>query len=93
MKKKNIDLNNPALAFITASDTSEREKDINILEEIKTPPEGFRLNERYVEIKTKRVQLVMQPSLYAKARAAAAAAGMSFNEYCHEALREKLENK
>ena len=52
------------------------------------PPEGYKLNPMYVEVKSKRVQLVLQPSLYAKVKAAADAAGVSFNEFCHSLLEE-----
>ena len=49
-------------------------------------PEGYKLNPMYVETKSKRVQLVLQPSLYNRVKAAADAAGLSFNEYCHRLL-------
>ena len=51
-------------------------------------PEGYKLNPLYVETKSKRVQLVLQPSLYTKVKAAADAEGISFNEYCHRLLEE-----
>ena len=51
-------------------------------------PEGYKLNPMYIETKSKRVQLVLQPSLYARVKAAADAAGISFNEYCHRLLDE-----
>lgn len=51
-------------------------------------PEGYKLNPLYVETKSKRVQLVLQPSLYTKVKAAADAEGISFNEYCHRLLKE-----
>ena len=51
-------------------------------------PEGYKLNPLYVEVKSKRVQLVLQPSVFAKAKAAADAEGISFNEYCHRLLEE-----
>lgn len=52
------------------------------------PPAGYKLNPMYIEVKSKRVQLVLQPSLYAKVKAAADAAGLSFNEFCHSLLEE-----
>lgn len=51
-------------------------------------PEGYKLNPLYVETKSKRVQLVLQPSLYTKVKTAADAEGISFNEYCHRLLEE-----
>ena len=55
---------------------------------IEPAPEGYKINPLYVEKKTKRVQLVLQPSLYEKVKAAADAAGSSFNDYCHRLLEE-----
>lgn len=49
-------------------------------------PEGYKLNPLYVEVKSKRVQLVLQPSLYERVKAAAVKEGISFNEYCHRLL-------
>ena len=49
-------------------------------------PEGYKLNPMYVEVKSKRVQLILQPSLYAKAKSKAEEAGISFNEYVHRIL-------
>ena len=51
-------------------------------------PEGYKLNPLYIETKSKRVQLVLQPSLYAKVKAAADKEKVSFNEYCHRLLEE-----
>ena len=50
----------------------------------------YKLDSRFVEVKTKRVQLVMQPSLYAEAKAVAEANETSLNELVHEALRAYL---
>ncbi len=53
--------------------------------------EGYKINPLYVEKKTKRVQLVMQPSLYERAKEASQAAGLSFNDYVHKALKSYLD--
>lgn len=50
------------------------------------PPEGYKLNPLYVETKSRRLQLVLQPSLYDRVKAGAAAAGLSVNEYVHQIL-------
>lgn len=54
--------------------------------EAETIPEGYKKNPLYIEKKTKRVQLIMQPSLYEKLKAAAASEGESLNNYIHELL-------
>ena len=43
------------------------------------------------ESRSRRVQLVMQPSLYARAKEASEQAGLSFNEFCRQALEQALE--
>lgn len=53
-------------------------------------PEGYKLNPKYIEKRTKRIQLVVQPSLYDKLKAAADAAGLSLNEYANQAFLDKL---
>lgn len=80
-KKKSFIEGNPALQFISEQPTQEA------TESGTQPPEGYRVNPLYIEKKTKRVQLVLQPSLYAKAEAAARNAGISFNELVHRALQ------
>ena len=52
------------------------------------PPDGFKYNPKFVETRSKRVQLVLQPSVYAKLKARADKAGVSFNEYCHAIFEE-----
>lgn len=50
--------------------------------------QGFRYIPKKRETKSKRVQLVLQPSIYAKLKARADAAGASFNDYCHAIFEE-----
>ena len=52
-------------------------------------PEGYRANPLYIEVKSRRMQLLVQPSLYEKVKAAAEAEGISINEYVHKALEDK----
>lgn len=52
----------------------------------RTAPEGYKLAPEYVETKTKRVQLVFQPSIYERAKAAATEQGLSLNEYLHRLI-------
>lgn len=54
------------------------------------PPQGYKRNPEFIEVKSKRVQLVMQPSLYQRVKAASVAAGLSFNEYCHRTLEQAI---
>lgn len=85
---------NPALQFITAADGSEEaaeDQSRAAAQQItEQPPAGYRLNPLYVELKTKRLQLVIPPSTYTELKAAAAAAGISANEYCNRAIKAAI---
>lgn len=56
------------------------------LETGRKAPEGYKLNPMYVETKSKRLQLVIQPSLLARVRQRAEEQGLSVNEYIHRTL-------
>lgn len=64
------------------------------LPESEKAPEGMKLNpayiEKYIEKKTRRVQIVLQPSLYEKAKAKAKEQGKSFNDYVHGLLESDI---
>jgi hypothetical protein len=47
-------------------------------------------NPLYIETKSKRVQLMLQPSVYDGARKLAEADGLSFNEFVHRKLEEAI---
>ena len=106
MAKKNF-LDNPALRFIDIPqeiDGGQAEHEsVNAaqnvgsieskLEELRAViPEGYRL-EKIREKRTKRLQLVVEPSLYEKMKAAADAEGVSVNEYVIRALNEKIKGE
>ncbi len=90
-KKKSFIGDNPALQFISTAETETQppeEKTITMPQPTEKPPAGYKLDPRFVETKSRRLQLVLQPSLYERVRAGAAAAGLSVNEYCHQILDE-----
>lgn len=51
-----------------------------------TPPAGYKMNPMYVETKSRRLQLVLQPSLYERVKKAAQNSDLSVNEYVHQIL-------
>lgn len=51
-------------------------------------PAGYRV--QYIETKTKRLQLVLQPSLYKKLKENAKKSGLSVNEYVHRVLKAAM---
>jgi len=82
---------NPALQFISSP-----------LEEEETPapaapkqeaPAGYKLNPAYIETKSKRVQLLVQPSVFAAIDRIAKSRGLSRNEIINEALRQYAEKE
>ena len=88
---------NPALQFISAG---EEEEQLHAVPDQggstltgSAPPAGYKPNPLYIEKKTKRIQLVMQPSVYQTAKAAADAAGVSFNEFVHKAIEAAIKSK
>lgn len=86
-KKKSFIQDNPALQFIsTATEQAEREHMPEQPRPAEKPPEGYKLNPLFVETKSRRLQLVLQPSLYERVKAKALAAGLSVNEYIHQIL-------
>lgn len=92
MAKKIDYTKSPALAFIEPK--AEQEQATETKQEPKTKggkglrtitiPEGMTLNpDMFIEKRSKRVQIVLRPSVYDKAKAKADRLGISFNEYIH----------
>lgn len=88
-KKSFINRDNPALNFISAA----REEDPAPAPAAtdRKAPEGYKKNPMFVEKKTRRLQLVLQPSLYERVKAAAERNGSSVNDYIHSLLEEATE--
>lgn len=90
-KKKDFSgmMNNPARHFMTipeeeqAEEQKPRDKKPKRVPQVEVP-EGYRLVE---EKRTKRMQIVLQQSVYDLAKAEQERAGISFNELIHEALK------
>ena len=81
MAKKSFTNNlNPAMSFIS-SPVEEQPT-------LAKPPEGYKVNPQYIEKKTRRLQLVLQPSLYERVKARAEQSGSSVNDYIHSILEE-----
>lgn len=107
--KKSFVAGNPALQFISEpiEETKKPEQKEPVKERIlqeepkaaaliqtaDTAPEGYKVNPLYIEKKTRRLQMLMQPSLHAKVKEAAAEAGLSVNDYIHRVLEEKLKGE
>ena len=53
-------------------------------------PEGYKVNPLYIEKRSKRLQLLVQPSLYDKIKAQADTEGCSVNDFIHRVLEDAV---
>jgi len=88
MAKKDFKQNNPALNFI-----SSQEEPVSKEELPAKAPEGYKINPLYIETKSKRVNLLMQPSVVDRMKKLSQERGISLNEAINEAVREYLERE
>lgn len=92
-KKPVINRDNPAFNFISqAGEEPSKPEELKEAEQIQSgrntekAPAGYKRNPLYVEVKSRRLQLVLQPSLFEAVKAKAKEKGLSVNEFCHEVL-------
>ena len=86
--KKNF--KNPVEAFISVPE-EEPVKNSSPAGELAKAPEGYKRNPEYIEVRSKRVQLLLQPSVVEKVKALATAEGVSINEMYNRAVAYYLE--
>ncbi|HGJ5866437.1 MULTISPECIES: hypothetical protein [Arsenophonus] len=91
MSKKSFANANPAMAFISIAEGTE---DFSLTQSIKAelpikpePKIGKEEVKIVPETKSKRVQMLMQPSLYNEIKKKAEQKGISVNEMMHEILK------
>lgn len=96
-KKTFKDSINPAMSFISQESIDRAEGEAPATEEttekVKRPakaPEGYKLNPLYIETKSKRLQLLIQPSLHEKLKRKAQAEGTSVNDLVNSILQDAL---
>lgn len=90
MAQKKTFKDNPALQFISSPATNTAE--------VKTAPEfdtgvPMKRNPLYIETRSKRLNLLMQPSLHAKLKEIAAQQEISINELIHNVLEKYTERE
>jgi len=81
MAKKDF-TKNPALQFISTP-----------TEEAPKPPVGYKIDPAFIETKSRRVQLLIQPSVFAAVDRIAKRKGISRNEAINEALKQYAERE
>ena len=79
---------NPAMRFI-----SPPAADAPADTEQGTAPEGYKLNPLYVETKSRRLQLLLQPSLFEKIKTRAQREDKSINELVHLILEDAMKGE
>lgn len=96
-KKSFKDSINPAMSFISQESIDRAEGETPTTEETTVKakrtakaPEGYKLNPLYIETKSERLQLLVQPSLKAKLKEKAKQEGTSVNDLVHSILEEAL---
>lgn len=94
--KKSFKNDNPALRFISSTDTEETSRETNtsipVVSKL-TPPAGYKINPAFIETKSKRVQLLLQPSTVEAIKALAKKQSLSMNEAINEAIQTYLQIK
>lgn len=94
MAKKNFKQNNPAEAFITMPEEEPIKEELQSQPTgARKAPAGYKLNPEYIEVKSKRVQLLLQPSIVDALKALAKEKGFSMNECANEAIKQYLERE
>jgi len=83
--KESIEPTSPVLQFISATPEKIEKQEVVAEDEV---PSGFKKNPLYVETKSRRLQLLVQPSLFYCIKEKAALKEMSINEYVHSVLSE-----
>jgi len=80
---------NPAMQFISPPSLEAGPE----ASEAGNPPAGHKANPLYIETKSRRVQLLMQPSLHKKLKDRADSEGTSLNELVHSLLDNALKKR
>ena len=89
MAKKSFLDKNPAMNFISQAsiDAVDGKPAGTSAGRIKAP-EGYKPNPLFIETKSKRVQILIQPSLHREAKAVSEDLGISLNDFICRAIQE-----
>lgn len=98
-KKSFMDNFSPAMQFISTPAEVEQETTASTpapVQEVQagtpaTPPPGYKMNPLYVETKSRRLQMLIQPSLHARIQKCARQEKRSVNDMMHLLLEAGLE--
>lgn len=89
-KKSFKDVINPAMQFISQPVTEAPAHETKQESQMATlPPKGY----KYIESRSKRLQLLIQPSLFEKVKAIAQSENKSVNDFIHTMLESEVEKR
>ncbi len=91
MVKKTLNIENPALQFISKPEEAAEAPAVQQTGKAR-PPEGYRMNPLYIEKKTRRLQLLIRPSLYEKLKRRAGRDKTTINDALNQILEEMAED-
>ena len=99
-KKDFSSISNPAERFLSTPESEEERSSSTTAPEaifptgaLGKPPKGYKLNPLYVEVKSRRVQLLLRPSLYNALLKQAKAQGVSFNDMANTILQAYIDKE
>lgn len=90
MAKKDFKTN-PVMNFISQESIDKVEGKTKSKTGKKKVPEGYKPNPEFIEVKSRRVQILLQPSIHEAIKAKAKAEGISTNEAINEAIKKYVE--
>ncbi len=93
MARKSFINDNPALRFISDQQESGEQTESKTSSAKKSETSKYKPDPKYIETKSRRVQLIMQPSLYDSIKSAADREKVSVNEFIHATLEKALKQK
>ena len=91
-KSFKANLTNPAMQFISTPSQETAERTIIHAPKTIHAPKEHKVNPHYIETKSKRLQLLLQPSLLEKLRNRAKTEGRSVNDLVHSILEYSINN-
>ena len=93
MAKKDFK-SNPVMNFISQETIDKVDgKPATISTGTKKAPAGYKPNPEFIETKSRRVQILIQPSVHADAKALSEELGVSLNDFIGRALQEATRNE
>lgn len=89
MAKKSF-MDSPALRFITANEEEKPQKEEKIAPKKEELPKGYKISPVYIETKSRRLQLLLKPSIFKKLKQTADKKRTSVNDLVNSILEENL---